>query len=321
MIRAGAVGGAAIGLLVALFMMIGGGGGGGGSADLVAKPVDAKVLSPGVKFRQGGGAAAELGTGDALNEGVVIETDETGLAEFRYADDSLLRVGPGSNYTLDKTRATSNARDIVGKLATGKTWHVVTPKDADYAIRVTGATGTVVGTTVSVVCATEFDCAYTVIRGRLEVDAESEQEAELEAGDQVQVKFGRLDPVRRLTAEEMAADPWIAQNLNLDGEIVEVPPETTTTLEGETTTTLEGVPGETTVPGRTGTTRTVTTRDNGGGTPPGTSPPPPPPPPPGTQPTTATTSAPTTTSPPTTAAPTTTTKRCDQKPKPDNCPP
>ncbi|MBA3653568.1 MAG: FecR domain-containing protein, partial [Actinobacteria bacterium] len=277
MLRGAVAAGAALGFLVAVFVMVSRGGGDKRTPNLVARPISAKVLSPAVKYRTGAGTdLTDLGTGDKLRENAVIETDETGLGEFHYADGSLMRVGPTSNYTLKKSRTHGNARDIEGKLVSGKTWHRVTPKDADYKVAVTGATGTVVGTSFAVVCPTEFDCVYTVVRGHVRVEAESDQTAELRAGDQVAVKFGRLDPVKHLTDDEIKNDPWIAQNLNLDGE--NTPPatdETTTTLEGETTTTIEG---QTTIPGiggpRTGTTtRTPTTRGNSGG---GTPPPPPP---------------------------------------------
>ena len=141
------------------------------------------------------------------------------------------------------TAATSSASS-----APGKTWHRVTPKDADYAVKVTGATGTVVGTSISVVCPARPTASTRSCKGQLRRRTPCRtSDAELEAGDQVEVKFGRIEPVRRLTAEEMAADPWIAQNMTLDGETAPSIAETTTTIEGETTTTLRG---ETTIPGR-----------------------------------------------------------------------
>lgn len=317
-LRASAAIGAAVGLLfVALFLVNRGGGGG----DLRTTTLSGKVLAPTVSSRSTSATdPLEFATGDRLAEGAVIETDATGLGEFEYADGSIVRVGPSSNYTLTRSRTSGDRRDIAGKLVTGRSWHRVTPRsggDADYKVEVLGATGEVKGTSYAVVCPVETDCFYTVVKGKVHVVDAVRQEADLAAGDQVEVKFGRIEPVKRLTPEEIGADPWLAQNITLDGDTPPDPGETTTTIAGETTTTIEGET-TTTIPGQPpATTRngTPVTR-SGGGTPP---PPPPPPPPPGSPPPPPPPPPPATTTPPTTSPPTT--RRCDRVPKPPGCNP
>jgi hypothetical protein len=307
-IRTSAAVGAAVGLLfVALFLVNRGGGGG----ELRTTTLSGKVLAPTVSSRSTATAdPLEFATGDRLIEGSIIETDATGLGEFEYADGSVVRVGPSSNYTLTKSRTEGDRRDIAGKLTTGRSWHRVTPRsgdDADYKVEVLGATGEVRGTSYAVVCPVETNCFYTVVKGKVHVVDAVRQEADLVAGDQVEVKFGRIEPVKHLTPEEIGADPWLAQNITLDGDTPPDPGETTTTIEGETTTTIEGettttIPGQPPATRRTGTATTRGSSGGGGG---------------GPQPTTGTTQAPTnttvapaTTAPPTTAAPTTRTTRC-----------
>jgi hypothetical protein len=293
MIRTAVIAGAALGFLIAVFLFVGRGG--NSNTTLATRPVTAKVLSPSVKYRASAGAVlGDLQSSDKLREKAVIETDPTGLGEFKYADGSIVRVGPSSNFSFTKTRSEGSKRDIASRLVTGKSWHRVTPgfgESSNYQVTVLGATGKVVGTSFATVCPIETDCFYTLVRGRLKVEDSANHTADLKAGDQVEVKFGRLDPVKHLTDEELAADPWITQNLTLDGDSAPAAvDETTTTIEGETTTTL---PGETTLTSTGGALPTnVTTR--GGATPP---PPPPPPVSPGT--TTATTQPSATTTPPT----------------------
>ncbi|HZN15658.1 MAG TPA: FecR domain-containing protein [Acidimicrobiales bacterium] len=302
LIRIAALVGGGLGFLIAVFVIVGGGGGGG--SKLATTSLTAKVLSPTVKFRSSSGAdPVVLQSSDRLREKAVIETDATGLGEFRYADGSIVRVGPSSNYSLTRARTEGTKRDIAGRLVTGRSWHRVVPrsgKDNDYQVTVLGATGRVEGTSFATVCPVETDCFYTVAKGFVIVKDAAGRDAELHAGDQVEVKFGRLDPVKHLTAEELGSDPWIAQNTTLDGDdalpsteatVTTLAEETTTTLLGDTTTSVAGQP-------TTGTTTrgAVTTRPATGTTQPQ---------PNTTQGTTATTQPQATT---TTAAPTTTTE-------------
>ncbi len=317
MARAAAVGGAALGLLVAVLVIVNRGGGG-----LPVQPVTAKVLSATVKARTKAGATpTELHDGDTVRENAVLETDAAGLGEFRYGDGSIFRVGPGSNYSLTRARTKGTRRQIASRLVSGKSWHHVAHRSgsSDYAVAVLGASGKVAGTSFAVECPVETDCFYTVVKGRLKVQDAVDQVADLRQSDQVEVKFGRLDPVRHLSASELDSNSWIAQMISLDGDNLPPPTDdttttsedtTTTTLPGDTTTTLAG----TVTTGRTGnTSQPVTTRSGGGS----------PPPPPGT--TTTAHPATTTTAPPgtTTTAPagaTSTTGRCDRRPKPRGCP-
>jgi ferric-dicitrate binding protein FerR (iron transport regulator) len=316
-LRTAAVIGAAVGFLIVVFVLVGGGG--NSDTKLTARPLTAKVLSPTVKFRTSSGATlTELQSSDKLNEKAVIETDATGLGEFEYADHSIVRVGPSSNFSFTKARSEGSKRDIANRLVTGKAWNRVTPgfgESSNYQATVLGATGTVVGTSFAVVCPSETDCFYTLVKGRMRIEDSANHTADLKAGDQVEVKFGRLDPVKHLTDAELAGDSWITQNLNLDGDTTTpTSEETTTSVTGETTTSIT-LPGQTTLPGAATTSRSGTTRIIP------VPPPPPPPPPPAatTTPATTATTSPATTAPPTTAGPTTT-RFCDRRPKPAQCP-
>jgi hypothetical protein len=303
--RTAAVGGAALGVLVALIIIVKGPGG----TSLPARSVTAKVLSTTVNARSGAGAALrELQDGDTVRENAVIETDAAGLGEFKYADGSVLRVGPSSEVSLTRARTNGKRRQIASRLVSGKSWHHVAKKGGgnQYAVSVLGATGDVKGTSFAVECEVENDCTYTLVSGRLHVKDVADHDADLRDGDQVEVKFGRLEPVRHLSDVELGSNAWVAQNISLDGgtapptteesTTTSVDDTTTSTAPGDTTTT---VAGQVTVTTRTGT---VTTRASGGPSP---TPPPPTSPPPAT-----TTTRPPTTS--TTAPPpsTTSTTKC-----------
>lgn len=307
--RTAAVAGAALGLLIAVLVITRGGGG-----SLPIRPVTAKVLSTTVQAKpSAGGTVRTLSDGDTVKENAVIETDAAGMGEFQYADGSVFRVGPSSEYSLTKARTNGSRREIASRVVSGKSWQHVAKKSGSskYEVSVLGATGQVKGTSFAVECSVENDCTYTLVKGKLHLKDAVGHTADMNDGDQVEVKFGRLEPPSHLSDAELGADPWIAQNITLDGGTA--PPtseETTTSLEdttttagGDTTTTLLGA---TTVPVQPGVTTGTTARSGGTGgtTPPGTNPP-------GTSPPTThpatTTPPPPSTSPPTTAAPTTTT--------------
>jgi hypothetical protein len=279
-----------------------------GKSTIAATAISAKVLQP--TLQQGAASEGSFSIVDKsaqLDERTMLRTDGTGFAELTYGDGSLSRIGDNTTYEITRSRVKGDTRDLRGALTKGKSWHNVKPNSGDksvYEVKVLGGTGTVKGTAFATTCeVAETDCFYTVVKGIVHLVDSAGRTADLGPGDRVEVSFGKLGDTMKLTAEELAADPWIAQNMQLDagGELVTTttsidPNATTTTFDpNATTTTLFGA---TTIPGVvTPGQRTTTPTRAGGGSPP---PPPPQPQPPSPATTTAT-------SPPATEPPATTT--------------
>jgi hypothetical protein len=190
---------------------------------IVARPVpassiaDLEVIEDRVELTpEGSDEFEEARTGQSLEEGIRLRTDRTGLAAISYADGSLTRVGPSTEFELTTLRTGGPERQIVGRLEAGQTFHRVTEvtgSSSRFEVETSKAVAAVRGTEFAVQCVIRDQCEIGVVEGRVAVRTPDGREVEVPAGRRVTVtgegQIGRLELLSR-------SDPWIETNQELD---------------------------------------------------------------------------------------------------------
>ncbi len=194
-----------------------------GLALIVSQPSPAGSLaSVGVVDRtveispDGGDGFREARGGDSLEEGSRVRTDESGFAELSYADGSVSRIGPDTEYQLTRLRTDQNSRDIVGSLKVGQTFHrvsKVTGSGSRFEVQTSKAVAAVRGTEFAVQCVIADICEVGVVEGRVAVLTPDGKTVEVPAGRKVVVD-GSGDLSELLFISQ--SDPWIEKNKELD---------------------------------------------------------------------------------------------------------
>jgi hypothetical protein len=101
----------------------------GGAPPLAAQPRTAQVsaLEGSAQRSRGGGAKTGLRLGAAVGQGDTLETGEGARLEIRFADDSILRLGPAARLQLSEAHFGGRARrKLSARLFFGKLWAKVT---------------------------------------------------------------------------------------------------------------------------------------------------------------------------------------------------
>jgi len=178
------------------------------------------VLEDTVSARQNDGPFRPISAATSLGAGTSLKTDATGMAEIDYFDGSLMRLGPGSEYSLE-TLQEGDSKAIVGNLEIGRTFHRVNELSGSqrYEVRSANAVASVRGTEFLVVCETRGQCEFGVIEGAVAVTSrESGQPVLLQPGQEVTVnESGTLSEVRPLDL----TDAWLSLNLQIDDVDIE----------------------------------------------------------------------------------------------------
>lgn len=159
------------------------------------------------------------------HQGDVVRTDADGLAELTFADGSLTRVGPDTEYTVVEVSDAATQR-TVGSLDVGSTFHRVEKlvgDDSAFEVQTPFGTAAVRGTMFAVTC-TETACEIVVLEGEVVFTPED--------GDPISIlPFQRLvvpegDEATRFPYDAVAANEWLASNLEgdeLDTLVADVP--------------------------------------------------------------------------------------------------
>lgn len=232
----------------------------------------ARVLEPKVE-KQAPTAAGFSGvaSGDVLTEGTQVRTDEGGMAELAFDDGSVARLGANTIFTIDKLDAKVGSRQIEGNLEVGETWHKVSKLSGSenrYEVDTAVAVAAVRGTSFAVVCLKVRVCDFTVIDGEIRIELPDGTVDILGVNETVHIEDNVVGPIRTLTTEDLANDPWIVTNVTLDANQTPAPTSstsssTTTTTRPTSTTAATGASGGESASGGTPTTRT----SGGGSTP------------------------------------------------------
>jgi len=138
----------------------------------------------------------EASDGQALVPGDAVRTDERGFAEVVYADGSLTRLGPGTEFSLVALGGDTTVPEIEVELEVGETWHrvkTVTGERGRFEVQTAVGTAAVRGTAFAIACTDEPVCTFTVTEGIVVVTTLDGREIEVVAGDALTIGLAQ-DP-------------------------------------------------------------------------------------------------------------------------------
>ena len=177
-----------------------------------------------------GGEYRTATDGDVVEVGHSVRTDDAGAARLDYADGSLARLGPDTEFTLVALDQGAGERQVRAELEVGETWHRVVDlsgsddePDGSYEVQTAVATAAVRGTGFAVVCLVRDVCTFTVAEGEVEVTGLDGESVVLGPGGRLTVTAGEVGTAEQLSPDELRSDPWIEENLDLDAELPDDP--------------------------------------------------------------------------------------------------
>ncbi len=175
-----------------------------GARLLGAAPPARVAFLEGTAERELKGEKSPLAKGAALAEGDAILTGEQARLEIKFADESLLRLGPSARLELTATHFGRKAgeRKMTAKLWFGKVWAKVTSvisRDAQFQIETENAVAGVRGTTFRVDARADKSVLVRVYAGAVAVAKNAPSYASDKPGD-----------ARREVAgpDEVSRDQW-----------------------------------------------------------------------------------------------------------------
>jgi hypothetical protein len=280
-----------VALLVAVGVWAVDGSDGGGSVARAAAGTGTKqtatlrILRPGGEVKRAGGSAFRAANdGQALRQGDTVRSDPTGLLELDYADGSLTRIGPSAEFTIEVLTAERGGRQTRGGLTVGETWSraAKVSETGSFEVRSGGTTAAVEGTAFAFSCngaESARVCTVIDVVDHVVVTTDGGAQTRLTPATGVMATNDVLGTPRQYTREELAANPFVMENLVLDqaagkglgnGDLPAsvIPPSSPPVVTDQSTTTPE-ITTEAAAPDES--------TDESGTTP---EPPPPPPPPP-----------------------------------------
>lgn len=178
--------------------------------------VSAAVIDNAVEVQPTEGAAKPIETAGPVALGETVTTDEAGLSEVTFADESYTRVGPSSALTIVEL-SNAEAQRTVTLLDLGQTWHRVkeiVAEDGVYQVDTPLGTASVRGTAFSVTCESDEACEITVIEGTVEFETADGTVITINAFERLTLPGEEAVPV---SIDTVKADEWIMRNLELDG--------------------------------------------------------------------------------------------------------
>jgi len=185
-----------------------------------------KVLKPNVSVRRKGKSVFKLAhDGQKLRVGDTIQTDTGGEAEIDYTESSFTRLDVSTTFTLKHLTDNQGHRQVEGSLDSGRTWNRTTAltQSESFSQDGAGATASVVGSAFMAECDTAGHCTFTSVVDGLKlvtVDGEVKLLAPLEQCDSTAVDPNNATLCgvpTQVTADILAANAWILQNLFVDG--------------------------------------------------------------------------------------------------------
>ncbi len=139
-------------------------------------PAGTVTFVAGDATRAGGGTPQKLAVGSIVYPGDVLETRRRTRLEVRFADESVLRLGPVSRAVVEAARfgKTVEQRNVSAKLVVGKVWANVAKAvggEARFQVQTENAVAGVRGTTFRVDAATDKSVVVKVYSGTVAVAA------------------------------------------------------------------------------------------------------------------------------------------------------
>jgi hypothetical protein len=169
-----------------------------------------------VSLGDGSGRFVDVETSASLEAGSQIQTWDDALAEVRYFDGSLTRIGPDTTYEIVELEEEPDRTVIVGKIGLGETFHDVkrlTGSSSRFEIQESNAIASVRGTRFAARCLPPLPCGIAVVEGVVVVTPSSGDPVSVGAGRRVTIDDeGLLGEVADVSPD----DPWLNRNRALD---------------------------------------------------------------------------------------------------------
>jgi hypothetical protein len=226
-------------------------GSSGSKKSAAAKPfATLRVLAPSAQVRRVGATTAIAARdGLRLRQGDTVLTDAAGLVQVDYTDGSLTRLGPTTEFTIDVLTEERGAHQTRGGLSVGETWSraAKVTESGSFEVRAGGTTAAVEGTAFAFGCVETPGgkvCTIIDVVDPVAVTTASGGLAKLDPATSVVSTDDELGAKSPVTYEQLAANPFIVQNLLLDQEqgkglgLADLPPPT---QAGPTTITTAGI--------------------------------------------------------------------------------
>lgn len=179
-----------------------------------------KIISTNIQTAEKGGKFVKAKAGSRLGVGAQVKTDPTGFAELTYHDGSWQRVENNATLTIAKLTDTKKGKQVRTSVDVGRTWNRVrelTEPDDAYEVDTPVATATVRGTKFSTDCADTTVCEFSVVEGTVRVTPTGGTAIDVVAPGRLEVRLNQPPGTPQAVAPDaLAADPWIAKNLDLD---------------------------------------------------------------------------------------------------------
>lgn len=148
-----------------------------------------------------------------------VVTSPSGTATITYFDGSTTRLAPATSYTVRELHRLRGARQIVGHLEVGQTWHRVTrasESGSRFEVATANAVAAVRGTVFAVQCTAGGPCSVEVVSGRVEVREPEGVVVAVSPGERIELK-PRSTP--RRAAKPRSRDAWVTKNSTVDRAI------------------------------------------------------------------------------------------------------
>jgi hypothetical protein len=194
---------------------------GSGATDTSGPTALASVIDTSVQLVSAG-STSKLTDSTQVVAGDHVVTDSAGLAEITYADDSLTRVGPGSDLTITELSSADAQRTTVS-LDVGVTFHRVQKliaEDAQFEVKTPVGVAAVHGTAFAVECVEGPACVITVLEGEVDFTLTDGTEVPLGVNQSVTVpnEDGGEPVVVDVSAKDLSA--WVTANATGDGGVL-----------------------------------------------------------------------------------------------------
>ena len=178
-----------------------------------------------VERDESGYEQGESGMGLAVGDSV--RADATGFGEVQFFDGSWMRIEASAIVAIEELAATDDGHSVRTSITGGRSWQRVeelTDSGDRFEVETPVGTAAVRGTGFSIDCTLgEETCEFMVPEGRVQVTVSADTKVVVEAGERLLVEKGE-DPGEpdRMVPDEMYNDPWIAKNLELDAEAIDL---------------------------------------------------------------------------------------------------
>ncbi|MET0420328.1 MAG: FecR domain-containing protein [Acidimicrobiia bacterium] len=177
------------------------------------------IIRPAVELRAKGNTEFRAARdGATLRQGDALRTDAAGFVEVEYADGSLTRLGPSTEFSIARLTEERGGRQTRGSITVGDTWNraAKVTESGSFEMQSGRTTAAVEGTAFAFSCTAPGTCDITDVVDNVNVTTTTGQRAALTPATSIVAVNDVLSPATHLTREQMLANPFFVENLLLD---------------------------------------------------------------------------------------------------------